>query len=285
MQTPAIVTWQDVLPYMVFQVERIPAASWAGLLIGLLSFLSGLIVVWRTNAQHIRRLQLQLDAEDRRATRHLEHDSERQATELIHDADQRARERLTSMRRDVYAEAIAQAGNFARALVSLSKPPVVLDAHYAFRAAMDRLILLCDAGSKELATSVRDRYSDAAVQCLAVLGPVRTGQIDAKQPGKQMRLLTSARDEIFARHKALLENTKPGEIETIKASSEMLRARIDELSGEILKANEERQALRQASLQQRVKAVDGIKTLLRPPSEGLEQLIHRLRVELGVDKP
>jgi hypothetical protein len=108
-QQTTIAGWQDVLPFVVSQIERVPVALW----VGVLTFVGTLLVVWRTNAHHVRRLRIQLEADDARHEARLRHEVDvhrmeldaswrRTAAEFAHDAEERSHERLMSMRREVY---------------------------------------------------------------------------------------------------------------------------------------------------------------------------------------
>lgn len=86
----------------VLLVYGIPIAIWAALGVAVLTTISTLIGVWRSNANSRRNINKQ-----------LKHDANQRKLQLAHDADQRNRDREMSLRREVDLEA-------ASALVQLN---------------------------------------------------------------------------------------------------------------------------------------------------------------------
>jgi hypothetical protein len=89
----------------------VPVALWLTLLatvvVGVLSAVTAMIVVWRSNANSRKNLREQLTRGAKQFAEQLAHDSQQLERRLAYEADQRERERKMSLRREVYLEAAA----------------------------------------------------------------------------------------------------------------------------------------------------------------------------------
>jgi len=89
----------------------VPVGLWLTLLatvvVGVLSAVAAMIVVWRSNANSRKNLREQLARGAEQFARQLAHDSEQLGRRLAYEADQRERERKMSLRREIYLEAAA----------------------------------------------------------------------------------------------------------------------------------------------------------------------------------
>ena len=293
MQNSLISSWQDVLPYLVAQIERIPAASW----VGILTFLGALLVVWRTNAQHIKRLKLQLAAEDLRSQRQLEHDAqslqtnlkhdgERLMKHLAHDAEQRANERLVSMRREVYADASGEFEKYRKTLMSLPDADGALDAHHAVTAALARISLVCTSVTRPLTTEVAIAYGTAGSAALVLMQPIITKRIEENAAKEKYRFLVEQRAALFTQRIALTDLPN-AEFATTAAQTKLstIEAMVKILSEKITDGHDSHISLSKERGSMSVQAMGGIAELLNPAIKSSEALLRALRVELGIDQP
>lgn len=220
----------QILQFFLLQVERVPAASW----VGVLTLVGALIVLWRTNAQHTKRLHLQLRAEEARLSK-----------QLAHATSERRHDRAVDLKRETYFEALGElavANAIVRAIPGQDNIDDVTRALDPLTRSLTRVALVADQTARDLAKQLSAAFLETLVLALEARRPVASLWVDSQSASDRLALHQKFAEDLMARHMEALEESAREKVEIPKWRVTSYEERFAAAAAKVTERVEERMA-------------------------------------------